>query len=686
MRKEKYAHVLEEQQENENSLDEVISLLDETKKEFEGLVEQKEETKELDKLSMTREIKFKDLQEQIEKDEKAVTQEIILDKPVSKNVESSLPQEEPEIQKLPKETKKRKNKSRQKKNEEIKSTEKKDDDDVTITKIDLKKINELEDVNLDKDLEKTLSDDLYLTTAFKPVKKRVRKVIKKIFVFIFVIAIFAAVIYFFLWPLYKKYTIKPKEIFENNIDYISNDITNLIDKDFLSFDYTNANAKIILNTNDKTYKELSKYDLNIITKKDTKQKESVFGFKIDNEDKSIGFNSYNIDNKLYYEVLNSDNIISIKKEEDVKSLLDNKYLSLISNTNKDELKYIIEKNKNVLKELIPEENLSKNNDELTISDKKIKTTKISLELDASLASKLTSEYYSKILSDNKYAEIISQLNDMSINEYKSSVRNITYDSNFKAKINFYVKNGDEFVGLDIEINGFSYLHYLKSNDYSNFYINLGINKKEANAFEFIKTKEDNKDKILIKHNTKDTLVLYINELNNDILNINYETLSLHENIKGNITLKKESQDKFNVSITINNDLYYYNLSIKLEANDNSIIFNENQEKNIIEGTEESINTERELFMSSIKELNLYTNINSLISLLKEKNNVDISKFREGLLITIDETQSNDDESIQDDKLNENDQSETEEESETNETSANKDKSLKKASTSAKKSK
>ena len=165
-----------------------------------------------EKLSMTRELKFKELQDRIDEEEsdKMIEEAIKKSKKKvsTKDITSELEQEIDEM--LEVETKKR---GRRKKVEV---------DSIDEFDLLLEKNNKKQEKNV-KITKVTPEEDLYLTSSFKPLKKRLRagKIFKFLFKLIFTIGVFGAFIYFVLLPLYKMLEdSKPRAIFENTLDYI----------------------------------------------------------------------------------------------------------------------------------------------------------------------------------------------------------------------------------------------------------------------------------------------------------------------------------------------------------------------------------------------------------------------------------------------------------------------------------
>ena len=171
-----------------------------------------------EKLSMTRELKFKDLQDKIDEEEadRIVNEAIKKSKSKpKKKIDDTFERELDEL--LEKETKKVK-KKKESKHEKMSVVDL--NDEVKVKKVDLE-------------------DDLYLTTSFKPFRKRFKlsKLLKFLFKTLFLLALLVAFAYFVILPLFNMLNdSKPKVIFDKSLDYIQESINNFFGDDVSNID------------------------------------------------------------------------------------------------------------------------------------------------------------------------------------------------------------------------------------------------------------------------------------------------------------------------------------------------------------------------------------------------------------------------------------------------------------------
>ena len=183
MREKKYANILDDFPED---------VVQEIKDEIHELEDVEE------KLSMTRELKFKELQDGIDNEQKTENDEVVS----THDTNDELIDDEPIIREV----------------------------DLSLSKKEMKK-----QFKEEKKAKKKAQEDLYLTSSFKPLRNRFRlkKVFKVLFSLIFTIGILTSVAYFLILPLYNKYLAsKPRAIFEHSIDYVAEELTKMVSENY----------------------------------------------------------------------------------------------------------------------------------------------------------------------------------------------------------------------------------------------------------------------------------------------------------------------------------------------------------------------------------------------------------------------------------------------------------------------
>ncbi len=433
MREQKYANVLEKYEEEHQKKNKPTK----TNK------PQDDQKENAEKLSSTREIKYQKVQDEINKTKKTTKKKMI-------------EEELDELQNTPKtSTKKASSKSSSSKpSAKTKTTSKKVSSSSSPSRKSSQKTTEksskaadstpvkIEQVSGSKDL-----DDIYLTSSFKPFKKRF-KVSKLIFSLIKVIIFFAilgAIGYFVAYPLYKFYlSSKPQNIFISTIDYA----TDRLISSQITEDNPNANIHLKLNNNQMILQLLGGFDYAI----------NASNLQLSNAaNNNKNYDIYYHNKKIYYSPQSVDTTINSS-----------------SQLTETDFKYIVNKTSEILKSLIIPEKLSKEADEITVNGKTIKVIRNTYEIDKETAEIITKRYYDAIRNDNKLIAYLAQSNNKTISEYKDYLQrvNIKYSDQYKTAINIYVSSKAQFVGLDYEKNGFRIFYYYQDNNDFNSYLNL----------------------------------------------------------------------------------------------------------------------------------------------------------------------------------------------------------------------
>lgn len=645
MREKKYANITEENTEKENDIEDVIAMLDETKELSKKSFNEEKETEEVDKLSLTREIKFKELQEQIENDEKAVTREIVLEPSKPKKTSKK---ETPEVS--VEEPKKAKKGSRKKKEtKEIVEKKESKDDDVTITKIDLKKLSEIDGVDVDKDLEKTINEDLYLTTAFKPAKKRVKKIVKKIIALIITLGIIAALIFFVLIPLYKKYNTSSKEIFTKNIDSFTNYLKSL-NLSSTSLEGNVDNMSIYLETNNPNYKSINNYEIVGKIENDIDNNAITISTNVIKDGNKAGYTFYKIEDELYLNITNSENIIKFDEEIDkeiskeiskeIMDMLDGYSKSQTTQQNEityDDAIYLIIKYFEVYKNFLNEDDITKQKEKLTVNNKDISVTRYTHELNKEQSASLDKLMYDMLINDNRCLKVLSKTYHKDGTELKEALKedylNNDYDENYTQKVNIYTKNIDEFVGIDIEENGFRTLYYYSNDNYFDFLIDVSKDENEKNdtdknndsdkkneedtkkIYQITKSVENDRDKIVIQHNGKEVLKLYPTTLSNTDIVTDYQINIDDNTYSGNLNMHLTNNGGA-FDVMINYKEYYYHIKGEVSKTSSKKISSFDKDK-IIETNFENMSQEFKILFESLEDMDI--DVESLLSDIPSDN-------------------------------------------------------------------
>ena len=278
MREQKYADVLKKYEEEMKTVGEA---------EDETFIKETSES-----LSMTRELKFKDLQKQIDDE---YFEEIEVEETTDNGNTEEVKIKEEVIE------------------------DKSKEDKINEAEIKEEKAEVKEDKNKVRQDNKNIDDDLYLTTSFKPLKKRfkLRKVFKVIFIILFVVLLFGCLGYFVVRPLYNKYLqSKPQAILETVIDKTSEKIVSVLDANIVDDTkyYFDVNFRLNSNIDDLYYLTNSNYGFRMGVDPDNKLYDEMVYIK-DGQD-IYGLNYFEKNNKAYMKFSNSTNILDLGDVEE----------------------------------------------------------------------------------------------------------------------------------------------------------------------------------------------------------------------------------------------------------------------------------------------------------------------------------------------------------------------------------
>lgn len=567
-----------------------------------------------EKLSMTRELKFRELQDKIDEEETdKIVEEAIKKskrKANTKNVPSELEQEIDRLIEV--ETKKRGRKSKKVEVDNIEEelSELLDEKKKVEVKKETNIVEETEDVKITK---VSTEDDLYLTSSFKPLKHRIKasKIIKFIVKMIFLLGVLGAFVYFILLPLYKMLEdCKPKAIFDNTLDYVQEQAYAFIDTN-IPIDGNDFSVEAILDL-DSNIKGMEPYVENdFIFTFGYKEKDNVYenGYYVQNKDSIRHGNTFIIkDNNAYTKYTTSDNFIKQGMlEEDIE--LDDTVVST------DDYKYYIDKLISVLKESIKEEDVVATKEELIIDGISVNVVRNSLELNKDEVIKLEKEMNSKLLKDDKFLKIEAELLETTLEDVKASYEEEpTYDDDYVISYNIYTTKGTKFVGFDVEENGFRNFYFYKYDNKFEVHMNLSEDSECAadgdcvesarTVIDLIGTTKNNETKVDVFYNDEDIGSLEVTEFNLNRIDFDYNIILGDIRYQGDMLYEFDKDKKtYAFSFSLEFDDEYMRLSFKFayDVLDKIGYINEN---NVIDYTEKVDLQEENNFYKELSKLDM----------------------------------------------------------------------------------
>lgn len=351
----------------------------------------------------------------------------------------------------------------------------------------------------------------------------------------------------------------PERVFKSSID----NITYMINKNADNYNLNNKLYDISFNI-DSNYDELQllkNYTYGIKAGVDSKN--SLLEAKIymlDSSKKEYSFASY-IKNDKMYEMFSSYN-----KLIDLGSIEGNDFKEIfkaIENYNSDDVKYIINKSSSLLKDNLNKKNFSKENVNIKVNGKDIKTVKNTYKADSKEIVRLSKAISDGLYNDDKSMEIITKMFGISKDEFKSTSEEVSLDDT--TYLYSIYMNGDKFAGFDIVENNETSLSYYT--DSENFDLDFG-------GITFNGVKNGKQTDVSIKSEDYEVAKLNVRQFNDDTIDFDYIISSYvddysgfenNTNLSGNVLYKRTVSGKkadSSLLLSVKNGKDYINFELK----------------------------------------------------------------------------------------------------------------------------
>lgn len=276
-----------------------------------------------------------------------------------------------------------------------------------------------------------------------------KKGIKKPLIIVGCLVVLAILGYFVIYPIIaEKFMASPKNVFEATINKLSTNVNNTLDQVNIGSSLYEIEAKF--DTNIEDLKPFANYNYKFKGGMDSKNKliegsASMIG----TDNKEIGAQLYVKNDYLFYKLSNDERIVksmNLAEDEDYKMLFSDK-----ETINSEDLKYLIDKSKELLfKELKDDDFTKENNYKLTVNGSEITVTKNALEINKDKYITLYKALMNGLYEDSKAMDIINKMG-ISKEDYKEEFIDIDLsklDDNYKTTINVYSVKAD-VIGFDI---------------------------------------------------------------------------------------------------------------------------------------------------------------------------------------------------------------------------------------------
>ncbi len=333
-----------------------------------------------------------------------------------------------------------------------------------------------------------IEDDLYITSSLKPLRKRfkMKKVFKVLFTWLLIALGIIALYFFGFKPLYN-YLVnsKPRKVFENSIHYVNQKIKEEFEG--IKFDdkvlFTDLNFKINSNLDD--LDGISQYYLGFSYGADPVNRKYQETRYIRINGSTYGDQYIEVDGKAYEHLIPMENYISLGNVEDISEDdefynevgEDLKYLSDFFN--QDNLYYFLDKQEEILLSLFEDGMFSKSSDEMDINGKTVKATRNTLKLNAVDYKRLHTKYIESILEDDKLVSIMAKFSNETVEEIRKELAEALKEEvkeDYELVFNIYTSITNKVLGFDISEEGFR-IAYVYTKD-KNYAIHLNLTEDE----------------------------------------------------------------------------------------------------------------------------------------------------------------------------------------------------------------
>ena len=332
---------------------------------------------------------------------------------------------------------------------------------------------------------------------------------------------------------YREITLNPFNVYKRAINetydlasnYVLENFKDIIDID-LAKDPFNIKTSFKLDTNMEELSILKDYDYTIAIGTDAKKEQL---------DMSLGMNKGN-ENALDLLFAFLNNRVYLKSESLYPEILDLGEVELdfdslqLDNSFYDyeDLLVVLNETKPILVNTIKKDNLSLDNEEITVNDKKIKAKKFTYELKKEEIKESIEYIRNEFLNNYELLEALSHITGLTINELEEALKEETNASYENMLINLYTNGGTKVIAGNIKVNDEEIIRF--TNDEEIFNLEL------IDDFASIS--------ILYENNTLECIY---EELNTILFT----------------TVIKQTDDSEQISITVNDDTKIYKIDIKL---------------------------------------------------------------------------------------------------------------------------
>lgn len=483
-----------------------------------------------------------------------------------------------------------------------------------------------DDVEDTIDEENKKNEDIYLTSSFKPLKSRIKvsKFFKFLFSLLFICTILCAFVYYICFPLYKKIMgSKPEMVFENTIKYVFSEIEHAYGDNIIDSDIYYSDIKLLLNSNIDGLSQYKNVTLGYKYGVDNKINKSSNYIYVGDNTNYYGINYLKYGNDKYTKYSNSQNYLKVNASN--QKFFYNDLANIINDMSvvtKEEFIYSLQKEKNILLSLIEKDFISASNDELEIGNETLKVIRNSYKLEGYELKQKIKKIREEILADDKLITILQKYNsslkyDFIQSQLKSLEDNVSKDD--KLVFNLYTINGNKLVGFDIEYNGFVNYYFYYNKDNLEAHFNFSKKRECSDGKECVLTdkkvidlsgnKFANQFLLNVDYNDKKILELSVSELNFNKMDFDYKLFFDDKKIFGDVFfLLNPAEKNYNLNVTYNHENENININVNLDRGVD-FSFDSILEENVLENNQSNISKEYNDFIIITDEIGLTESFN-----------------------------------------------------------------------------
>ena len=373
-------------------------------------------------------------------------------------------------------------------------------------------------------------------SGFEEKKEQPNK-IKKPLIIVGCLLVLALLGYFVIYPMVADiFMSSPKNVFEATIEKLTTNVSKSLDT--VNLGNSSYDLDFKLDTNVEDLKSFADVDYKFKAGMDSKNQRLEAKATMIKKDKSeVGATMYVRDNYLFYKLSSDERIIKamdLSQDEDFKKIFEQD-----ESVNSEDIKYLINKVKELAFKDLKEEDFVKEDTNITVNGSEVKATKNSLVINKEKLTVIYKSIFNGLYEDKKAMDIINEMG-LTKEDFKKEFVDIKYDDiddDLKLTINVY-SNKKDVIGFDF-YDKEERLVYYYSNE-GNF--EAAMNESDAdNKISITGVKDGDITNVSCKIGKEEYLVLKVSTFTEEEIKFDY-TFKIDENQKmtGTVDIKQSN--------------------------------------------------------------------------------------------------------------------------------------------------